>query len=256
VKHEATTEVSADREEKRFAEWKTYAREYSRWFNSQPQESRARLTKLGLDKCLPYERARKRNEDDESTDPATYAVDPRDPRVPTLDFSWVGQVSPLEVQRQCDRFRCVLVWAAGNANGSRPGLVEMGTRMLVILDVLKPDLRIGLPVSLSVQLRHELRAIVDGEDALRLGRFFRKPLAWVRKCTSLVHLGKRAYSMMYVLCGDLIDSATCTTIGALGNRTRQAANKSIQDFRDNFSGIKSLPMRGNGTRMKCQKRYS
>jgi hypothetical protein len=58
--------------------------------------------------------------------------------------------------------------------------------------------------------------------------------------------------MIYILCGDLIDSSTCAAIGALDNKSRQAANKPIQDFRDTFGGIKSLSMRGKETRKRCK----
>jgi hypothetical protein len=89
-------------------------------------------------------------------------------------------------------------------------------------------------------------------DPQQVGKFFWRPLAWVRKCTSAVQLGKRGYSMIYVLAGDLINSSTCAAIGGLDNKTRQAANKPIQDFRDSFGRIKSLPMRGKITRKRCK----
>jgi hypothetical protein len=129
----------------------------------------------------------------------------------------------------------------------------MGARMLGILTLMRPQL-IGamtfpLPKDLLANLAKELR----GRSATDTGRFFRRPLAWIRRCTSLMQLGKRAYSATYVLRGDLIDSATCAAIGGLDNRSRQAANKPVQEFSDSFKGINSLPMRGNRTRKLCKR---
>ncbi len=200
----------------------------------------------GYDKPLPYENGYHANgcndDDDEFKDPADRAVDWK---IPIVDFDSVPAPT---MQKFCDDFRRSLVWATRKGNGN---LTEMGVRMFAIFDVFAPALKYGMEVRLSRSLIIGLRKSVS-TDPHQVGLFFWRPLVWVRKCTSLVQLGKRGYSMIYVLAGDLINSSTCAAIGELDNKTRQAANKPIQDFRDSFGGIKSLPMRGKITRKRCK----
>src|SRR5205814_6676878 len=109
----------------------------------------------------------------------------------------------------------------------------------------------GMNLPIPRAMREELKRAISG-DPLKLGKFFWLVLVWVRKCTSLDQLGKRGYAMISILAGDLIDSMTCAAIGALDNKTRQAANKLLQDFRDTYK-VKSLPMRGKTTRKRCKR---
>lgn len=101
-----------------------------------------------------------------------------------------------------------------------------------------------------------LRYALATGDPLETGDFFRAPLGWVAECASLAHLGQRGYSLIYVMRNDLIDGITNEQIGRFKNDTRQATNKPIQDFRDTFSGIKNLNMRGERTRNKCKQAQS
>src|ERR1700739_975811 len=102
-------------------------------------------------------------------------------------------------------------------------------------------MQMRLPKAMIVDLRTTLL----GRNPIETGDFFWRTLEWIRDCTSLVQLGKRAFSAIYVLRGDLIDAATCAAIASLDKKSRQAANKPVQEFSDSFKGIKSLPMRGN-----------
>lgn len=197
-----------------------------------------------------YAHARRRGDDDDSGDPADQAVDPTDPRESIVDFE---TVTGSELQAFCDHFRQALVWATKPKSGQQADLMQMGARMLTIFQIMAPRLKIGMELRIPSSMEFALRGELLGRDPIETGKFFRRPLAWVRKCTSLLQLGKRGYSMIYVLCGDLIDSATCASIGGLDNKSRQAANKPIQDFRDTFGGIRSLPMRGKITRQRCKK---
>jgi hypothetical protein len=131
--------------------------------------------------------------------------------------------------------------------------MQMGARWLAILTVMSPKRIRGMNLRLPESMTAELREALDGWDPLETGRFFRRPLAWVRRCTSLLQLGKRGYAVISILRPHLIKSATCAAVGALDNKTRQGANKPMQEFRDSFSAIKSLPMRGNTTRKRCKK---
>ena len=162
-----------------------------------------------------------------------------------------------ELDALCDHFGAALNWATSSklAAGG-PDIMVMGARWQVILTVMRPQLLEGMKLPGQKQREFELRGALLGRDPLETGDFFRRPLAWVRDCTSLAQLGQRGYSLIYVMRGDLVDGITCEKIGAFKNDTRQAANKPINDFRDTFSGITSLTMRGEETRKKCRRAQS
>lgn len=191
--------------------------------------------------------------DDEFGDPADLAIDRTDPREAIVDFE---SVSGSELEGLCDHFSAALVWATttSRTNGG-PDLMQMGVRWLAIFTVFRPQLIGKMNLRLPATMISGLRASLNGRNPIETGTFFRKPLSLIRRCTSLLQLGKRGYSAIYVLRGDLIGSATCAAIGALDNKSRQAANKPIQEFRDTYRGIKSLPMRGKETRNKCKKAH-
>jgi len=262
-------------EERARSAHRDYARVYSIWIHSLEEQAadgnksaRTELNELKLlskgkhgDENLlapaKYEWPSRRktggdDADDEFGDPADLAVDWTDPRESVVDFE---SVTGSELEELCDHFSSALVWATttSRSNGSAPDLMQMGARWLCIFNVFRPQLIGEMHLRLPLAMIAGLRSSLNGRDPLETGRFFRKPLALVRKCTSLLQLGKRGYSAIYVLRGDLIGSATCAAIGALDNKSRQAANKPIQEFRDTFRGMKSLPMRGKETRKRCKK---
>ncbi len=256
--------------------YRDYARAYSIWLHSLEEQAangnksaRAELNALkalskgkhGDENLLapsrydwPTRRSSRANENDQDGfgDPADLAVDRTDPREAVVDFD---SVSGSELEELCDHFSAALVWATtiSKNNGNAPDLMQMGARWIAIFSVMRPELIGEMNLRLPAAMILGLRASLNGRDPIETGRFFRKPLSLVRKCTSLLQLGKRGYSAIYVLRGDLIGSATCAAIGALDNKSRQAANKPIQEFRDTFKGMKSLPMRGKETRRKCKK---
>jgi hypothetical protein len=241
---------NGDNEDSRRLAYSDYA---SAWIEMRAAWSPAQLERavaLGYDQPQPYESSRPRrrfadDDDEEFSDPADRAIDHR---IPIVDFD---STPAAELQSFSDQFSNTLEWATQtNKSGRQPDLMQMGARMLTIFGVIAPQLKVGMDLRIPKKMEMDLRSRVA--DPAGTGRCFRRPLAWVRKCTSLVQLGKRGYSMIYVLSGDLIDSATCAAIGGMDNKSRQAANKPIQDFRDTFSGIKSLPMRGTRTRQRCK----
>lgn len=156
-----------------------------------------------------------------------------------------------ELDALCDHFGAALNWATAG----KPGLLVMGARWVAILSVMRPQLVGGMRLpglrQKEFALRGALLKQVD-RDPLVTGDFFRRPLAWVRDCTSLSQLGQRGYSLIYVMRNDLVGGMTCEELGSFKGDTRQAANKPIQDFRDTFGGIKGLTMRGEETRKKCR----
>jgi hypothetical protein len=188
--------------------------------------------------------------DDNAGDPADRAIDPTDGREAIVDF---GSVNKWELQSFCDHFGAALVWATKAKDKRQPDLMQMGARMLTIFQAMYPKAKLGMDLRIPKESEATLRRALAGSDPLQTGKFFRRPIMWVRRTNNLLQLGKRAYSMIYVMCGHLINSATCAAIGAMDNKSRQAANKLIQEFSDTFSGIKSLPMRGAPTRKRCKK---
>lgn len=236
-------------EEQRRTAHADYERHFKEWFKEQPPHVQEFLRQEGIDKPEPYDYPRSSShgdDDDEFSDPADLAIDRTDPREPIVDFE---SVDSNELKDYCDHFGAALIWATKD----KPDLYQMGARMLTILTVMRPELIGGMTLPLPKDLISGLRRALRGSCAKETGNFFRKPLAWIRKCSSLLQLGKRAYSAAYVLRGDLIDAATCAAIGGMDNKSRQAANKPIQEFSDTFSGINSLPMRGNETRKRCKR---
>jgi hypothetical protein len=198
---------------------------------------------------LPFDYAPSRNgsDEDEFHDAADRATDNR---IPIVDFESVGKN---ELQTYCDHFGTALAWATKRKrDGTLPDLMQMGWRALAILKVLRPQLAGGMNLRIPRDAELRLRVALSDRDPLETGRFFRRVLAWLRKCISLSQLGQRFYSLVQVLRHDLVDGITCEQIGAFKNSTRQAANKPGQEFSDTFSGIKNLPMRKMKTRIKCQ----
>jgi hypothetical protein len=231
-----------------------YERHFKEWFAEQPPLVQEFLKQERCDKPEPfdYSRPRSAGDDDEGSDPAEWAVDPLDPRTPIVDFD---SVNANQLSDYCDHFGRALVWATTSRNGEQPNLLMMGARMIAILTVTRPELLAGRgfqKMPLPKDMMSALRSALRGRDAKETGRFFRKPLAWICKTSSLLQLGKRSFAATYVLRGDLIEAATCAAIGGLDGKTRQAANKPVQEFSDSFSGISSLPMRGNKTRKRCK----
>jgi hypothetical protein len=215
------------------------------------------LRELGLDKPQSYEPSHPRHSNDEEDDegdfgdPADLAIAEHpgrngDHRKPVVDFT---SVTFDELDALCDHFGAALIWASEN----RPGLLQMGARWLVIFNLMRPHSIGGMNMRIPKALEFRLRAVLVGRDPLDTGDFFRRPLRWVRDCTSLAQLGQRGWSLIYAMRQSSVGSITNEQIGAFHNKTRQAANKLIQDFRDTFSGMKNLAMRGEETRKRCKK---
>jgi hypothetical protein len=158
-----------------------------------------------------------------------------------------------ELETLTDHFGKVLEWATRD----KPNLLVMGARWMVILRVMGPKLlRTGMWLAAYKKREFELRGALLGLDPATTGDFFRRPLAWVADCASLEQLGQRGYSLIYHMRNSLVGGITCAAIGAFKNDTRQATNKPINDFRDTFSGIRSLTMRDEETRKKCRQAQS
>jgi hypothetical protein len=131
-------------------------------------------------------------------------------------------------------------------------MVEMGWRLATMLKVMRPELLENIPGVPRV-LERELRKAVGDVDPLEIGSGYKRLLAWCRRCKSLSQMGQRTFAMIYVLRRDLLSGRnTNAAIASLQNKTRQAFNRTVGNFRDTFAGFRNGVMRGEGTRTKCR----
>jgi len=221
-----------------------YCAAYREWFDALDPAEQRRLAKLGLDKpegnhhsgsgIGMIEDAAMRNEASEWCDPIS-AIE-----VPVVDFE----------RELDDAFSRSLAWTTQGRT-----LVEIGQRLAVVLHFWMPALLAGLGIELQrecaaaflQEMADPLSRESGGMDGL--GPF----LEWLSRGTSLSQWGQRVLAAVYVLRPGLIESPTLEAIGALNNKTRQAVDKLVQDFRDTFGGIKSRAMRPEENRKRCKR---
>jgi hypothetical protein len=145
-----------------------------------------------------------------------------------------------------EHFAAALIWAS-----QAKSLVEMGSRFVAMMHLMHPALVEGM----AAEIRKVSAAdfpLPPSAALLSVGDHFRNILAWTRRGASLSAIGQRGFAVIYVMRQDLIDGATNEKIGRLRNITRQAVNKTIQDFRDTFAGFHNHIMRGDETRLRCR----
>jgi len=97
----------------------------------------------------------------------------------------------------------------------------------------------------------DIEPIPESEDIEAVGRALSKILVWASEAKSIVALGQRLWVFLYVVRPDLIEGQTLDQFGSQSNQTRQAVDKVVQEFQDNFN-IKGRNMRSTETRLKCQ----
>jgi hypothetical protein len=147
-----------------------------------------------------------------------------------------------------DAFGRALVWAS-----DAKSMVDMGWHLATMLHVMRPALLEGMMPGVPSELEKGLRAALRGVDPLQVGSGYRRLLAWCRRCKSLSQMGQRTFAMIYVLRRDLLSGRnTNAAIASLQNKTRQAFNRTVGNFRDTFAGFRNSVMRGEGTRTKCR----
>ena len=191
-------------------------------------------------KLGPRTTTRAFGDDENDSDPADESVD----LTPVLS----EPVTPDQLQQISDAFGAALVWAT-----EAKTLVDMGWRLAAMLKVMRPALLEGMALEIEAELEAELLEAVAGADPRAIGEHFRKLLAWCRRCTSLSQMGQRTFAMIYVLRRDLLSGRnTNAAIASLQNKTRQAFNRTVQNFRDTHGGFRNSAMRGEGTRKKCR----
>lgn len=100
----------------------------------------------------------------------------------------------------------------------------------------------------------EIEPTPEETDLESVGRSLAKILVWCAESKSIVGLGQRLWVFLYVVRPDLIEGQTLDQFGALDNKTRQAVDKVVQEFQDNFN-TKGRNMRSTETRLACQKSH-
>lgn len=127
--------------------------------------------------------------------------------------------------------------------------------MHAMMRVLRPALLEGMTLECKLDRERDLRSAIGAKRKMlkRAGDQYRGVLGWLRRCTSLSQLGQRGFAMIYVMRRDLIGVLnTNAALGSLSNKTRQAFNKTVQDFRDSNHGFRNGVMRGERTRIRCR----
>ena len=214
-----------------------YERAYKLWFEALPAAEQNRLRKLGLDKPAPDSQragsgvglsgdAAERKEASERWDPAEIDAEP----------GWERELA--------DGFAKAMAWAAAGKT-----LVEIGQRLTIILHAWKPALLAGLQLEIERELADDFEeACADAGPSQLAGPV----LEWISRGSSLSQWGQRFLAAIYVVSPGLIQAPTLARIGAQNNKTRQAVDKLVQDFRDTFGGIKSRAMRPEQNRITCR----
>jgi len=128
-----------------------------------------------------------------------------------------------------------------------PTIVEVGQRWLLVMHIWRSPLVAGLQLEFERELEAECENQVGGDDGSS-GHI----MEWTRRGTSLSQIGQRVWVVAYILAPAVIGSATLQLIGSFTNKTRQAVNKIVQDFRDTFGGVRSRAMRDDSTRLLCK----
>lgn len=217
-----------------------YSLAYAQWFDALPPEEQERLRAMGLDQPQEEQFGPVAREEDSSGD------DSRDPS------EWMHPVDrfealPAEDKKEAEtEIAKALAWCAQGAN-----IADVGRRLMVVLHAWKPVLIAGAALEIEQELSASFAKEV-GDGGPGSGDDAGSVLEWGRRGTSLSQLGQRVLAMVYVICPAAIGGRTLAQLGAPTNKTRQAIDKLVGDFRDTFGGIKNRMMRPDTTRLTCR----
>ena len=204
---------------------------YERWFAALPKDEQRRLREIGLGKP-----------EAEQFGPVNWAE--RDE-----DFEWevvaAAPAGSTEETALSVAFSEALAWCCGAKD-----VVGMGQRLLIVMYAWRPALVAGLALEIERELIEQFRRDVSGGDD---GNALGSVLEWARRGATLAQIGQRLLAMVYVVCPGAIEGLTLADIGRKFNKTRQAIDKLVQDFRDTFGGMKSRSMRSEQNRLICRK---
>ena len=211
---------------------------YKEWLAGMTPEERQRVEEMGLGEP-DIEEPKGQQADIESR---------KD--LPEVAISWdpskLGEnVAPGNVF--ADTFCACLAWCSQSGD-----LVPMGRRFLAMVAVLRPDLVTDMGFQVDRALVNEFNQATHTFPLDEVAMEFKAPLEWARRATSISRVGQRVYAMLFVLRPRFIASQTLEAIGELSNRTRQAVDKDVCDFRDTHAGMRGELMREEDHRLTCQ----
>jgi hypothetical protein len=137
------------------------------------------------------------------------------------------------------------VWWAVNGKT----IVEVGQRWLAVMMIWRSPLVAGLALQMEREFLEDAQKNVgNDDDDGSAGRV----LEWARRGGSVSQVGNRVMAMAYVMLPNAIQAMSLQAIGNMTNKTRQAVDKIVQDFRDTFGGIRSRNMRDDKNRLICR----
>jgi hypothetical protein len=166
---------------------------------------------------------------------------------PVESFRPLGGVTLEEIRLATEIFETSMRWCLDVS-----GLVDKGRRVMIVISIMKPDLRFGLIIDKkAARLFTKANAGANGSMELT-GSLFGPVLEWLRRGDRVSELGERIMVLFYVLRPDLIGESTLAALGSVSNKTRQAKDKLANCLRDTYSGIKARAMRGDVTRARCR----
>jgi hypothetical protein len=214
-----------------------YERAYQVWFESLAEHDQRALARIGLDKPESEQFGPVREDEPERSTPEAGAfVHPADAIEGTIE----------DESELAATFGEALAWCSQGSD-----VVDMGRRLTVVLHLWRPSLVAGMTLEIEREMTEEFRCWVQCDAPCDRGNLG-PVLEWARRGTSLGQLGQRVLAMTYVLKPHAIGAPTLAAIGALTNKTRQAVDKLVQDFRDTFGGVKSRNMRSEANRITCR----
>lgn len=209
----------------------SYEAAYETWVESLPESERARLNDLGLLKPVPEQFGKIAGVDDDELE---------------REIEDEGLPTPEEERELQDAISRALLWCVQGRT-----IVEVGQRWLAVMYIWRSALIAGMTVEIDREMAAEAIREVGDDDSKGGSEFV---LEWGVRGNRLSQIGQRVMAIAYVQLPAAIGDATLAAIGAIcGNKTRQAIDKLVQDFRDTFGGMRSSMMRDDNHRLTCKK---
>jgi hypothetical protein len=207
-----------------------YTLAFETWFAALPESEQRRMKEIGIEK------------------PVVEQFGPVRPREEEEDFEREIADGELPVMLEADgrEIQAAVTRAMYWCLEAR-SLVEIGQRWLLVMTIWRSPLIAGVQMEFERELM-DAAAREVGDDDGGSGHV----MEWVRRAGKVSQIGQRVMVAAYVLAPAIIGSASLEVIGRLNNKTRQAVNKVVQDFRDSFGGIKNRAMRDDSTRLLCK----
>lgn len=216
-----------------------YVSAWREWFQALPESERQRLIDLKIDQPLEEQFGPVIDDDDEENEGLVVTETP-----------WT-ETDREETRQTAEAFARALAWCCQGET-----LVAVGNRLLAVLHIWRPVLVAGMVIERELdeaeRFERERASELGAPSVSEIGRGLGAALEWMRRGKTIAAIGQRAMAAAYVLAPAAIGGATLAEIGAYSNKTRQAIDKLVQDFRDTFGGLRSRAMRGEEHRRRCR----